>query len=253
MLLGIDHIVIAVHDPDGAAELLQAEVGLEPGGGGRHEGRGTFNRLIWLGDAYLELIGVDDSVAAAGWTVGEAALRLLAAGREGVAAFAIATDDIAADVALLRAGGAPFEEPRAGARTRPDGEVVRWTTAFPRELGPDGLPFLIEHELRGAEWGPAARAARADLVHPFGGKASLARLELAVPDPRAAARRHHEGVGLAIVAEGDGLPELPIGPHLLRFVHPSGGPATTIAIAGTAGGPRSVSLIGCRILVDVGG
>jgi len=38
MLLGIDHLVIAVSDPDEAVALLQDRLGLAPGGGGRHEG-----------------------------------------------------------------------------------------------------------------------------------------------------------------------------------------------------------------------
>jgi hypothetical protein len=254
MLLGIDHIVIAVRDPDAAADQLAAEVGLTPGGGGRHPGRGTFNRLIWLGDSYLELIGVDDPATVRDWGVGAVTQDLLERGEEGVVAFAIATDDIAGDVAALRAQGAPFEPPHPGQRQRPDGEVVRWTTSVPERLGPDGLPFLIEHELAGAEWGQAARDERADHVHPFGGRATLARLELAVVDPRAAGRRYHEGVGLALLEDPDGTPELPIGPQLLRFVAPSRGePAATIAIAGTAGGPRSVELLGCRFLVEVAG
>ena len=60
MLLGIDHLVIAVPDPDAAAADLEAALGLAATGGGRHERAGTFNRLIFLGDAYLELIGVWD-------------------------------------------------------------------------------------------------------------------------------------------------------------------------------------------------
>ena len=39
-----------------AAEL-EASVGLGATGGGRHPGQGTVNRLVWLGDSYLELIG----------------------------------------------------------------------------------------------------------------------------------------------------------------------------------------------------
>jgi len=252
MLLGIDHVVIAVRDPDASAARLTEEVGLAAGGGGRHAGRGTFNRLVWLGDAYLELIGVEDAEAARAWGVGGGASALLEHGEEGVTAFAIATDDIAADVATLRAGGSPFRTPQPGDRRRPDGEVVRWQTALPDELGPDGLPFLIEHELQGAEWGRAARDARAELIHPFGGKAVLARLELAVADPAAAAARHHAGVGLEVVADPDGTPELPIGPQLLRFVRRTRGePRATIAIDGTAGQPRSVELFGTRFLLEV--
>src|SRR5207253_2293658 len=61
MLLGIDHIVIACRSPDDAAEEITQRVGLEAGGGGRHPRYGTYNRLVWLGDSYLELMGVEDS------------------------------------------------------------------------------------------------------------------------------------------------------------------------------------------------
>jgi len=167
MLLGIDHIVIAVRDPDRAAELITAEVGLEAGGGGRHPRSGTFNRLIWLGDAYLELMGVSDPDLARGQGVGAVTLQLLEHGREGFASFAIASDALAADLQTLRSHGAPYRDARPGERERPDGEVVRWATSLPDHAGPDGLPFLIEHRYEGSEWGADARADRAEVVHPF--------------------------------------------------------------------------------------
>ena len=67
MLLGIDHLVIAVADPDEAAAELEREVGLACSGGGRHPSWGTHNRLAWFGDTYAELIWVfDRSLAPSG-------------------------------------------------------------------------------------------------------------------------------------------------------------------------------------------
>src|SRR3990170_4145931 len=61
MIRGIDHLVIACADPDAAASELESSLGLVCTGGGRHPGRGTWNRIAWLADgSYLELIGVDD-------------------------------------------------------------------------------------------------------------------------------------------------------------------------------------------------
>jgi glyoxalase-like protein len=252
MLLGIDHIVIAVRDPDAAAERITDEVGLAAGGGGRHPRFGTFNRLIWLGDSYLELMGVADPELARGRSVGAAVLQLLERGEEGFASFAVASDSLPRDVVELRELGAPYEDPKPGERERPDGEIVRWLTALPDQLGPDSLPFLIEHRYEGAEWGPEARADRAEVVHPFGGKATLGRLEIAVRQPAAAASRYHDGVGLAVLPEVDGSIDLPVGPNLIRFVPPStADPPATIAIDGTAGQPRSVDILGCRFLVEV--
>jgi len=50
MIRGIDHLVIACADPAAAATELQSALGLAVGGGGRHDGLGTFNRIVWLAD-----------------------------------------------------------------------------------------------------------------------------------------------------------------------------------------------------------
>ena len=101
---------------------------------------GTYNRLAFLGDTYIELIGVFDAAlvrSSSSFAVGNAALAHLERRGEGLATYALATDDVVRDVARLRAAGSPIGEPVAGSRVRPDGEVVRWVCAFP-ELGPGG-------------------------------------------------------------------------------------------------------------------
>src|SRR3954447_25924072 len=173
MLIGIDHLVIAVADPDAAADELSETRGIPAGGGGRHDHLGTYNRLIWLGDTYLELIAVfDRTIAATSW-VGAPTLRALEDGG-GLATWAIATDSIDEDVARLRAGGSDIGEPVPGQRVRPGGTVVRWRLAAAPRLGPDLPPFLIEHDTTAAEWTPAEREARANTP------ARVAILELAV-------------------------------------------------------------------------
>ena len=199
MLLGIDHLVIAVRDPDAAAVHLEQDAGLAFTGGGRHAAMGTFNRLAFLGDTYLELIGVFDQglvASATRFAVGRAAMEMLAEGREGLATYALATDDVAGDAARLRAGGSLIGEPVAGSRTRPDGGVVRWATAFP-PLGPNPPPFLIEHEHAGAEWSDEARAARQAFRHPVGGRVRMTALELPVADPAATADAYGRALGIA--------------------------------------------------------
>lgn len=204
MLTWIDHLVIAVHDVETAAAGLEAELGLAFTGGGRHEAMGTYNRLAFLGESYIELIGVfsaDLVRSSRTFAVGNASLAHLETRGEGLATYALCSDDLAADVARLRAAGSPIGEPVHGARRRPDGEEVRWVTAFP-ELGPERAPFLIEHVYEGAEWGPAARSARADFRHPVGGAIRLASLELPVADPAAVGRAYGAVAGLAISDQG---------------------------------------------------
>lgn len=206
-ILGIDHLVIAVHDPDAAAAGLEADLGIVFTRGGRHESAGTWNQLAFLGDAYLELIGVFDRsrvLASPEFPVGAAALRLLDEGHEGLATWAIAVDDCAATVARLRAQGSPIGEPVAGSRVRPDGEAVRWVTAFPPTVAPEEPPFLIEHELSGAEWGPEALAARRAFRHPGLGKARLGRLVLPIAQAAAYADRLEETLGIRFRADVSG-------------------------------------------------
>jgi hypothetical protein len=251
VLLGIDHIVLACTDPDTAAERIRREMGLAPGGGGRHERFGTFNRLVWLGDSYVELMGVFDPALARGRSIGAKTLALLEMGRQGVASFAVATDDIRADVAVVHELAA-FDEPASGERLRPDGEVVRWQTALPTDPGGDGLPFLIEHELSGPEWGEAPRRARAEFIHPFGGRARLIRLELAVSDPGGLADRYQAALRVPSLRHSGDRADLPIGGQVVRLVREGAGvPPATIVIGVTAGRPRSVDLLGCRFEVEV--
>ncbi len=180
MLLGIDHLVIAARSVEAAADLLERDLGLAVTGGGRHEAMGTYNRLVFLGDTYIELIGVFDAAlvrSSSSFAVGNAALAQLEARGDGLATYALATGDVARDVERLRTAGSPIGEPVTGSRVRPDGEVVRWVCSFP-ELGPERPPFLIEHETVGAEWGDEARAARAAFRHPGGGRVRLTALEI---------------------------------------------------------------------------
>jgi Glyoxalase-like domain len=73
----IDHVLIAVDDLAEADRALHSTHGLSSMEGGRHPDWGTANRVVPLGDAYLELVTVvDDSQAsrtAFGRWVGEAA------------------------------------------------------------------------------------------------------------------------------------------------------------------------------------
>ena len=61
----LDHVLIAVADVAAAARELEARHGLTSIKGGRHPGYGTANRIVPLGDSYLELVTVADESEAA--------------------------------------------------------------------------------------------------------------------------------------------------------------------------------------------
>ena len=260
MLLGIDHLVIACADPDAAAADLERELGLAATGGGRHTALGTFNRLIWLGDTYLELIGVfDRGLAERSW-IGAPTVRALDAGG-GLATWAVATDDIDADVVRLNAGGAGLTEPISGERERPDGSVVRWRLSVPRELGPERPPFLIEHDGGAAEWSPDERAVRAGAVHPAGAPVRLETLELGttdVPGTIAGLMRTARIGPFRPSLAGGGSRDAVVGGQTLRLrpkratmpAPTDRWPVATVHLRAAAPvEPRTVALLGCRFML----
>jgi hypothetical protein len=252
MIRGIDHLVIACADPDAAAAQLESSVGITCTGGGRHAGRGTWNRIAWLADgSYLELIGIDDAELAAQNPVGDAAARWLAEHGDGVATYALRVDDLEATAAGLRAAGASLGPVTHGGRTRDDGEVVEWWTAFPDvPLSPTTSPFLIEHAYAGAEWGHAALAERARFAHPIGSPVVLSRLDIAAAEPASLAAELHEALGLDFWAVAD-LAVADIGPHVLRIVTRREMPVPVVVTLGAGvDAPRTVDLLGLRFDVE---
>jgi glyoxalase-like protein len=247
VLLGIDHVVLAVDDPDATAEQLEAELGLRASGGGRHEALGTFNRLIWLGDTYLELVGVfDRDLAAESW-LGRPVLSSLERGG-GLVTWAIAVEDLDGHLRWAPGEGR-FIGPIDGERRRPDRRVVRWRLAHPPDLGP-ALPFVIEHDLTGAEWTPDERAARAAEEHPVGSRVRLAGLEVLVDSPPVAAGRIRSLLATSVEPDGRRAVRVVVGPQAVRFAMPGddSGPPATVDLLAESPGKRRTSRVGdCEI------
>ena len=132
----LDHVLIAVADLDAAARQVEARFGLASVEGGRHQGLGTANRIVPLGETYLELVAVvDDAEAEASgfgsWVAGGDLPRLL-----GWCVRTDALDEVADRLGLTIADGS---------RARPDGTVLNWRMAG-LELSAEepSLPFFIE-------------------------------------------------------------------------------------------------------------
>ena len=121
-MLRLDHVVYAVPDLDEAAVLFREAFGLDSIQGGQHERWGTANRIVPLGEQYLELVAAVDRASAAASGFGRAVMDRAEEGG-GWITLAVATDDL--DGAAERLG----LEIGSGSRTRPDGEVVRWRMA----------------------------------------------------------------------------------------------------------------------------
>ena len=140
MIIGVDHILIAVENVEQASEQYK-RLGFEVQPGGEHPRMGTYNALVPLSDgSYLELIGVRDRSKAEQFPNTKAVAEAL--GRQNrLAAFALDTNDLATDVQALRWRGLAIGSPVEGERVRPDGQKVSWKTAH---FDDPILPFLIQ-------------------------------------------------------------------------------------------------------------
>jgi catechol 2,3-dioxygenase-like lactoylglutathione lyase family enzyme len=239
---GIDHVVIAVADLDAATAELTEVVGLAFTAGGRHEGLGTLNRIAFLGDAYIELMAVEDPRAAEGWAIGAAAVRALE-GVGGFATYGLVDDAIRVTVPRLQANGSRIGPVEQGSRERPDGARAAWQSAALPELGPDRPPFLIKHLSDSAEWGPDALAGRRAFVHPLGSPLVLERLGLAIPDPQALAADCYRDLGLEFWAVGS-TAVTTVGRHVIRLI--ADAQETTVGIGAEVSSPRGVLALGVR-------
>jgi hypothetical protein len=103
--------------------------------GGRHPGWGTANRIVPLGDAYLELVAVVDEAEAADSAFG----RWVASAPAGPLGWAVRTDRL--DAVAARLGLAVTE----GSRVGRDGRLIRWRLAGVEEAAAEPCrPFFIE-------------------------------------------------------------------------------------------------------------
>ena len=151
-MLRLDHVVYAVPDLDEAAVRFRERFGLDSTEGGRHERWGTANRIVPLGDQYLELVAAVDVPAAAETGFGRGVLERAAAGG-GWFTIAAVADDLEAVASRLGI------EVDSGSRTRPDGESIRWRMAGlddPRRE--PWMPFFLTWDVTNELYPGRARA-----------------------------------------------------------------------------------------------
>lgn len=129
-------VLFAVTELGEAAHMIDERFGLSSIEGGRHPGWGTANRIVPLGDAYLELIAVVDPVEARISLFGRWIQKAVAGRPIG---WAVRTRDI--DAVGRRLGLAV----ESGSRTTPSGSVLRWRSAGVETAAAEpSLPFFIE-------------------------------------------------------------------------------------------------------------
>ena len=177
-MLRIDHLAICCTDLASGAAVVEAALGLPLGLGGAHPHMGTHNRLMRLGDLYLEVIAIDPEAPAPAWPRWFDLDRFQ--GRPRLTNWVAACEDLEAALAQAPAGaGVPLDLARGD---------LRWRMGVPGDgrLPFDGaFPALIQWQ--GAHPAPrlpdsGARLVRLQITHPDAGalRAALAGLN----DPR---------------------------------------------------------------------
>ena len=161
----LDHVLLAATDLAAAGREFQARYGLVPVEGGRHPDWGTANRIVPLGDSYLELVAVVDQAAAADSSFGRwVAGRASRPGRPlGWAVRTSGLDTIARRLGLTV---------HSGARLTPTGEILRWRSAgMDQAAAEPSLPFFIE-------WAAGVRLPGATAVTHPAAPAGISKLHL---------------------------------------------------------------------------
>lgn len=155
-MLHLDHVIRAVDDAEAAAAALWDEHGLASVAGGRHPAWGTENRIVPLGDAYLELMTIFDAEQAAHTELGLAVASAIERGG-GFLGWMVHADDGDRFDALVAANGL---DAARFSRRRPDGSEVSWRLAgLEAMLGAPPLPGLLDWD------DPAAFPGRVAVEH----------------------------------------------------------------------------------------
>ena len=146
MFTRIDHVMICVPDlQQGIAQYRKLGFNIHPGGD--HPGKGTHNAIALNNEDYLELLAVRDPAeyAASGkagvWNTG--LTDFIKAGG-GIRYVVIQSDDLAADVAAMRARGVDVSDAMDGSRRTPGGLQLQWKSAVLGAKNPLPL-FFIQH------------------------------------------------------------------------------------------------------------
>jgi Glyoxalase-like domain len=162
-VLAIDHIVLPVADLALAASEIESRYGLASIQGGRHPAWGTANRIVPLGDGYVELVAVVDRETAAHTAFGS----WVASAEPGrPVGWAVRTDAIDAVGRRLGLTVVP------GFRATPGGGRITWRSAGVEVAAREpGLPFFIQ-------WGDGVPLPGARPIRHSGGPAQLKLLSL---------------------------------------------------------------------------
>lgn len=138
----LDHLLWAAPDLDMGAKLFAQCTGVEPGGGGSHEGFGTRNTLASLGEKlYFEVISVDPAQENFNARAG----RISSLATPEMHTFGVRGDQLEQYRDTARSLGLAASDPVAMSRRRADGVLIQWRAIYIDDAHwGDHVPFLID-------------------------------------------------------------------------------------------------------------
>lgn len=138
---GMDHLMWGAADLATGMAEVERLFGVAPAMGGAHQGLGTHNALLSLGDAaYLEIIAPDPAQSHAGL-----AARLVELTQSALITWAVRSGDLAGLARQAQGLGLNVRGPTRTARQTPDGAMLTWELLFVsgHEFGAQ-VPFFID-------------------------------------------------------------------------------------------------------------
>jgi Glyoxalase-like domain len=182
MLNALDHIIIGVQDLAQAETIFSEKLGLAVSGGGIHPSGGTANRIIVIGDTYIELITVRTPEEAQ-----PSMLNRLTKG-DGYLNFVLSSNDIAADSAAMTQRGVAIIGPTAGQLKSHNGTRGWSRIDVERPELAQHYPFIIQHDSTGEERRFRLAGWTQPPIHPLGAinvvSTTIAVANLAEATPR---------------------------------------------------------------------
>ncbi len=139
-MLALDHLAISAPTLEEGAAWVEARLGVPLEGGGRHAEMGTHNRLLSLGDLYLEVIAIDPRAPRPAWPRWFDLDRF--AGPPRLTNWVTRCADLDAELSASPAGvGRPMALARGAYRWRmavPEGGVLPFDGGFPALISWEG-------------------------------------------------------------------------------------------------------------------
>lgn len=191
MLTRFDHLTIAVHDLDAAADAYARMLGRAPTWRGTHPDLGTHSALFALSNAWIELLAPQPGAAEA-----EGLHAWLRTHGEGPQAIAFGSDDAAACSAELRARGLRATPPQPGSALGLDGTLRSYRSVELSPRATRGLSLLI------VERDPAQAAALSAGTAPAPDACdALDHIVVRTADPDAAVALYGKGLGIRLALD----------------------------------------------------